>query len=77
MLIFLVLQRSVFNSYRSYRDYDSFYGYKFISRLYRYDSVGVTYSEEFGFGRSGGDMALYYFYGVFGKRLLLFVEDII
>lgn len=78
MLIFLVLYFSNSGNYRGYRDYDSFYGYKFFSRLYRYgDSVGVIYSEEFGFGRSGGNMVLNYFYGVFGKRLLLVVEDII
>lgn len=73
----LVPQRSASNSYRSHRDHDSLYGYKSISRSHRHDSAGVTYSEESGLGRSGGDMASHYFHGVSGKRLSPSVEDII
>jgi len=64
-------------NYRSHRDHDSPYGYKSTSRSHRHDSAGVTYSEESGFGRSGGDMASHYSHGVSGKRLSPAVEDII
>lgn len=64
-------------NYRSRRDHDSPYGYKSTSKSHRHDSAGVTYSEESGFGRSGGDMASHYSNGVSGKRLSPAVEDII
>lgn len=65
-------------NYRSHRDRDSPYGYKSISRSHRHgDSAGVTYSEESGLGRSGGNMTSHYSHGVSGKRLSPAVEDII
>ena len=65
-------------NYRSHRDRDSPYGYKSISRAHRHsDSAGVTYSEESGLGRSGGNMASHYSHGISGKRLSPAVEDMI
>ena len=64
-------------NYRSHRDHDSRYGYKSISRSHRHDGAGVTYSEESGLGRSGGDMASHYSHGFSGRRLSPAVEDII
>lgn len=79
MLIFLVIELGMFIIYRSYiRDNDSYYGYKFYSRLRRYKGGGVVYIDEFGIGRSEGEMFLYNFYGIFGKRLfLVFVMEYI
>lgn len=65
-------------NYRGHRDHDSPYGYKSFSRSHRHgDIAGVTYSEESGLGRSGGNMASNYSHGVSGKRLSPAVEDII
>ena len=68
---------STSGNYRGHQDHDSPYGYKSISRSHRHDSPGITYSEESGFGRSGGDMASHYSRGGSGKRLSPAVEDII
>lgn len=74
----LVPQPCVSSNYRSHiRDHDSHYGYRSVSRSHKFDSAGVTYGEESGLGRSGGEMSSHHFHGVSGKRLSPAVEDII
>lgn len=68
---------STSSNYRNHRDHDSLYGYKSISRSHRHDRAGVTFSEESGLGRSGGDMPSHYLHRLSGRRLSPTVEDII
>ena len=74
----LVTQSGASSRYRSYaRGNDSRHSYKSIGRSRWYDGTGVTYSDESGLGRSGGEMPLYNFHGFSGRRLSPAVEDII